>query len=495
MKSPKSAFEKIKLLIVQDCYSAAATVSLLIEAGFELNWQQVSTEADYLAHLNANLDLILVDDYQTQLTTTEALKLWIKHKLTIPVLIINGEANISKAVTAIKAGASNYLTTAEMERLPLVVEQVLQEQFNFCVQLRRCIHESEQQLQKLITENPDGIIVVDEQGVVQFVNPAALKLLQKSTTQLLGESLGFPVVNGDYLEVDIPQSQGQIVIAQMRVSQIFWQGMTAYLVSLRDITKLKQAEEERVKLLEETQAANRAKDEFLAVLSHELRTPLNPIVGWSQLISGGTLNQTQIQQGIEIIQRNAMLQAQLIEDILELSRIIRGKLQLEVSKVDLSKIVDNALGNLHLAAQAKSIEIITHCDRNVGLVYGDATRLQQIIWNLLSNAVKFTPDRGRVEVTLKKSDRTVQLQVKDNGKGIEPEFLSHVFDYFCQAENVTSRAFGGLGLGLAIVRHLVELHGGSVTAHSDGIGQGATFIISLPTNNSFDDSSSEESLS
>lgn len=481
MKSPKSAFQKIKLLIVQDSDSAAAaTVSLLIEAGFELSWQQVSNKTDYLAHLNSNFDLILVDDAQTQLTTKEALRLWAENNLNIPVLIINGEAKTSKAVAAIKAGASNYLTTAEMEQLPIAVEQVLQEQFNFCVQLRRCIHKSEQQLQKLITENPDGIIVVDEQGVVQFVNPAALKLLQKSTTQLLGESLGFFVVNGDYLEVDIPQSQGQIVVAQMRVNQVFWQGITAYIVSLRDITKLKQVEEERVKLLEEAQAANRAKDEFLAVLSHELRTPLNPIVGWSQLISGGTLNQTQIQQGIEIIQRNAMLQAQLIEDILDLSRIVRGKLQLEVSKVNLSKIVDNTLENLHLAAQAKSIEIITHCDRNIGLVYGDATRLQQVIWNLISNAIKFTPDRGRVEIIIKQIDQTVQLQVKDNGKGIEPDFLPHVFDYFRQAENVTSRAFGGLGLGLTIVRHLIELHGGSVTAHSDGIGKGATFIISLP---------------
>jgi DNA-binding NtrC family response regulator len=156
----KSAFKSIKLLIVQDSDSDATDtaphlgcteiVSLLIEAGFELSWQQVSTQADYLAHLNSNLDLILVDDAQTQLTAEEALRLWVENKLTIPVLIINGEANISKAVAAIKAGASNYLTPAEMEQLPLVIEQVLQEQFSFCVQLRRCIHESEQQLQKIM---------------------------------------------------------------------------------------------------------------------------------------------------------------------------------------------------------------------------------------------------------------------------------------------------------------------------------------------------------
>ncbi|AFZ35541.1 multi-sensor hybrid histidine kinase [Stanieria cyanosphaera PCC 7437] len=491
----KSTLPKIEILIVQDSYSSAeAIASLLIKAGFKLIWHQVSTQADYLAHLSRDLDLILVDDCQTQLPSKEALRLWVEKKLTIPVLIINGEGKIPDAVAAIKAGASNYLTSAEMKQLPLAVEQVLQEQFHFCVQLRKCVHESEQQLQKLITENADGIIAVDEQGIVQFVNPAALQLLQKSSTQLLGESFGFPVVNGDYLEVDIPQTQGHILVAQMRVSQILWQGTTAYLVSLRDITKLKQAEEEKVKLLAEAQAANRAKDEFLAILSHELRTPLNPIVGWSQLISGGTLNQTQIEQGVEIIHRNAMLQAQLIEEILDLSRIVRGKLQLEISKVNLSKIVTYALENLHLAAQAKSIEIITHFEPDLGLVYGDPTRLQQVIWNLLSNAVKFTSDRGRIEITLKKIGNTAQLQVTDNGKGIEPEFLPYVFDYFRQAENVTSRVVGGLGLGLAIVRHLVELHGGTVTAHSDGIGQGATFIVTLPMIDSCEQSKSEGSL-
>ena len=270
-------------------------------------------------------------------------------------------------------------------------------------------------------------MVVNQQGIVRFVNPAALQLLGKESDELINQPFGFPVVNGDFLEVDIPLSSTEMLVAQMRVSQIQWQGAKAFVVSLRDITQLKQAEEDIVRLLEKAQSASRAKDEFLAVLSHELRTPLNPIVGWSQLLVKGNLTESQIKKGVEIIQRNAMLQAQLIGDILDISRIIQGKL------------------------------INTDLDPNAALVQGDPTRLQQVIWNLLSNAVKFTPIGGRVEVRLASVNTAVQqennpetklsfpyaqIQISDTGKGIAPEFLPYVFDYFRQAESTKSRTEG-----------------------------------------------------
>ena len=294
----------------------------------------------------------------------------------------------------------------------------------------------------------------------------------------------------------------------MRVSQIKWQRANAYIVSLRDITHLKQAEVERAVLLEEAQAANCAKDEFLAVLSHELRTPLNPIMGWSQLLLNGNLRESQIQQAAEIIQRNAQLQTQLIEDILDISRIIRGKLKLQVTPVNLIKTLDNALDTIRLAAQAKSIEIETDLEENIGSVRGDSRRLQQIVSNLLSNAIKFTPSGGKVHISLASVNREIQqsnyteianplvpharLQIKDTGKGIAPEFLPHVFDYFRQAEGGKSRAEGGLGLGLAIVHRLVELHAGEVKATSPGLGKGATFTVFLPLLGTTKESSAPE---
>jgi PAS domain S-box-containing protein len=279
---------------------------------------------------------------------------------------------------------------------------------------------------------------------------------------------------------------------------------------LLDITNRKQAEQEREQLLvrersarEEAQAANRVKDEFLTVLSHELRSPLNPILGWSRLLQGGKLDEARTKQALATIERNAKLQAELIEDLLDVSRILRGKLSLTVSPVNLESTIKAAIETVQLAAEAKSIEIQTILDPNVGLVSGDPTRLQQVVWNLLSNAVKFTPVGGRVEVMLKRYEfsglssqldssthnsqltthnlqRFAQITVSDTGKGISPDFLPHVFDYFRQEDSATTRKFGGLGLGLAIVHHLVELHGGTIQADSPGEGLGATFTIRLP---------------
>jgi signal transduction histidine kinase/CheY-like chemotaxis protein len=248
----------------------------------------------------------------------------------------------------------------------------------------------------------------------------------------------------------------------------------------RDITARKQTEIELRQQKEELAQANRIKDEFLAVLSHELRTPLNPILGWTQMLQKYQLDEETRAKAIEAIDRNAKLQVQLIDDLLDMSRILRGKLTLKQAPVQLVPIIVAALETVRLAAEAKSIEIEKILDPTVGTVMGDPGRLQQVIWNLLSNAIKFTPSGGRVTVRLEIVDRSAQIQVSDTGKGISSDFLPHIFEAFRQQDGSTTRQFGGLGLGLAIVRQLVESHGGTVRVESPGEGRGATFTVSLP---------------
>ncbi|MBD1863418.1 MULTISPECIES: ATP-binding protein [Trichocoleus] len=254
-----------------------------------------------------------------------------------------------------------------------------------------------------------------------------------------------------------------------------------------DIEARKRVEVERSELLnrektarEQAETANQLKDEFLAVLSHELRSPLNPILGWAKLLRTRQFDPETTDQALETIERNAKLQAQLVEDLLDVSRILQGKLSLNVATVNLATTIQSAIETVRLAATAKSIQIHAELDQWVGLVAGDANRLQQVVWNLLSNAVKFTPAGGNVEVRLEAIAPYAQIQVIDTGRGIRPEFLPHVFDHFRQADSSTTRQFGGLGLGLAIVRQVVELHGGTVQVDSLGEGMGATFTVRLP---------------
>ncbi|NES95612.1 MAG: response regulator [Desertifilum sp. SIO1I2] len=242
-------------------------------------------------------------------------------------------------------------------------------------------------------------------------------------------------------------------------------------------TRLYEAEQRARTHAEE---ANRIKDEFLAVLSHELRTPLNPILGWVKLLRTRQMDEAKVARALETIERNASLQAQLIEDLLDVSRILRGKINLAICSVNLQAVVEAALDMVRLAAQAKGIEIDTQFVSGLPTISGDPNRLQQVVCNLLSNAVKFTPNGGRVSVQLWADGSFVKIQIQDNGAGINPHFLPYVFDYFRQQNSSSNRAFGGLGLGLAIVRYLVELHGGTAIAQSPGEGQGAIFTVAFP---------------
>ncbi|HKG21597.1 MAG TPA: response regulator [Blastocatellia bacterium] len=254
-----------------------------------------------------------------------------------------------------------------------------------------------------------------------------------------------------------------------------------------EITERKRAQEQREQLLvseqkarERAEAANRAKDEFLATVSHELRTPLTSILGWARLLRSNEIDDSSFVRGLDTIERNAKSQAKIIEDILDVSRIISGKLRIEAHSLDLVPIIEMAVDAVRPAAEAKAIQIQVSLEPEVGPLRGDPNRLQQVAWNLLSNAVKFTPNGGEIHVTLERGEAGARIIVRDNGSGISPDFLPFVFDRFSQEEGHITRRHGGLGLGLAIVRHLVEMHGGTINVESPGEGQGATFTVELP---------------
>lgn len=270
-------------------------------------------------------------------------------------------------------------------------------------------------------------------------------------------------------------------VAQTDAARLHVQELSRY------ISELQRSEEAREQLLlraerarAEAEAANRIKDEFLATLSHELRTPLTSLLGWSSVLREARRDEKVLAQGLDAIDRNARVQAQLIDDLLDVSRIVSGKLNLDVRPLDVCSVTRAAMAVVQPAAHAKGITLDYWAQPALGAISADSARLQQIIWNLLSNAVKFTPHGGRINVRVLRDGSNVKVTVSDTGQGIDPEFLPRVFDRFRQADSSTTRSFGGLGLGLAIVRHLVELHGGTVFAESDGVGKGASFSASFP---------------
>jgi PAS domain S-box-containing protein len=338
-------------------------------------------------------------------------------------------------------------------------------------------------------------------NLVQYYSPNTKKLLklpwvirsQKSylLSEISESTLHLDIENPEYFQLlnslgiqsymVVPLLSGKQVLGA--ISLISGESGRCYnkidLILADELARRAASAIENASLYREAEKANRIKDEFLATLSHELRSPLNAMLGWVSLLKGGKFDQQTTARAMETIERNAKLLAQLVEDLLDVSRIIRGQLRLNLSNLDLASLITASLDTVRPTAQAKEIELQTQLN-TLAMVMGDPDRLQQIFWNLISNAIKFTPQGGRVQVRIEREDSHVSLVVSDTGKGISPEFLPYVFERFRQADNSTSRSYAGLGLGLGIVRHLVELHGGIVYASSAGEGQGATFTVKLP---------------
>ncbi|HEY9665278.1 MAG TPA: response regulator [Coleofasciculaceae cyanobacterium] len=368
------------------------------------------------------------------------------------------------------------------------------------------LKESEERFRLLSACSPVGIFLTDVEGRCTYTNPRFQALCGLGLEESLGEGWLHSVhpedrpqvkadwftrtqSNGEYSsEFRCKTPDGMVRQVHVRASPMLCeQGkLLGHVGTLEDITERKQAEEARTQVIreqaarKEAEAANRMKDEFLATLSHELRTPLHSVLGWARLLRTRSFDAATTARALETIERNAQAQAQLIEDILDVSRIIRGKLQLNLRPIKLISAIEAAVDSVRLVAETKSIQVETCFDPEVERVMGDPDRLQQIVWNLLSNAIKFTPEGGTIEVRTLQADAYARIQVRDTGIGIKEEFLPYVFDRFRQADSTTTRSHGGLGLGLAIVRHLVDLHHGRVYADSEGEGKGSTFTIELP---------------
>lgn len=368
---------------------------------------------------------------------------------------------------------------------------------------------SEIRYRRLFESARDGILILNAASLkITDVNPFMMELLGYSHDEFMGKELWEIGLFSDkaasqqafrelqlngylrYEDLPLQTTDGKLREVEF-VSNVYDEDRHPVIqCNIRDITERKHAEEERGRLLASAQAAraeadtaNSIKDEFLATVSHELRTPLTSILGWSQLLVSGKLDEQESKRALETILRNARAQREIIDDLLDISRIITGKLRLEVHSVEMDRIIEAVVEGVRPAADARKIDLRTAIDQGIGRISGDPDRLQQIIWNLLSNAIKFTPEGGRVEVRLQRHDSDVEITISDTGQGIDPELLLHVFDRFRQFDSSSRRRHGGLGLGLSIVRQLVELHGGTVTAESPGAGGGTTFKVMLPVKN------------
>jgi signal transduction histidine kinase len=423
----------IRLLIVDDSPEDRELYRRLLVQDREHAWEFLEAETGEeglrLAHAG-NPDCLLLDYRLPDVDGLEFLSRLQAERL-IPVIVLTGQGNEAVAVEAMKSGAQDYLLKGSVtrDRLQQAVRNAIEK-----VALRRKVEERTAELAEA---------------------NAALRRMY------------------DDLEVLVEQRTAELSVANQELK--------------REIRVREWAEQERARLLvleqearRQAEEANRTKDEFLATLSHELRTPLNAILGWVQVLRTGKLDPAAGAKALETIERNARSQAQLIADLLDVSRIITGKLRLDFKPVELRRIIDSALESVRPAADAKGILLDISIGPLASPVLGDADRLQQVIWNLLSNAIKFTSRGGRVEVRLREAGGNAVIRVNDSGIGIRPDFLPYVFDRFRQAEGSITRTHGGLGLGLSIVRHLIELHGGTAEVESAGEGQGATFTVRLP---------------
>src|SRR5262245_61301437 len=376
-------------------------------------------------------------------------------------------------------------------------------------QAERSLLESKERLNGIVSSAMDAIITVDEEQRVVLFNDAAERMFGCPAAEALGQSInrfiperfrsahtehirrfgetgGTSRVMGRLSALAALRADGTEFPIEAAISSIEVGGRRLYTVIHRDITERKQAEAEREQLAREqiaraaAEAANRSKDEFLAMVSHELRSPLNAILGYTRALRSGPANREAINNVAAVVERSAKAQLQIIEDLLDSARIITGKLQIEPGPVDLVPALEAALDTVRSAARAKGVTLVANFGPLPEQVLGDSTRLQQIVWNLLSNAVKFTPEGGRIELRMDGAADIVRITVSDTGQGVDPEFLPFVFDRFRQADPSGARRYGGLGLGLSLVKYLVELHGGTITAASEGLGRGATFRVTLP---------------
>ncbi|MDB9529111.1 response regulator [Oscillatoria sp. CS-180] len=484
----------------------------------------VRNRKTFLEQLNSeSFDLILADYIVPEFTGNLALELAKEVCPEVPFIIVSGVMGEEQAIESLKLGATDYVLKQRIGRLVPSVKRALREREERYERgkVAQALRETDDLLRAIVDASPIGILTLTRQQRVMTWNTAAELLYGHSAETLVDHLL--PVIS-DSERAEFDRCFDQVLANQtvsnrefqhikddgeqvdVSVSLAPLQDDNGYVYSVvmtaTDITVRKQIEAQRLALLQQessareaAESANRIKDEFLAVLSHELRTPLNAIVGWIQLIQRGDLKPETFQRALDTIERNATAQTQLIEDLLDLSRIVRGQVSLNIQPVNVAELIQSTVESLRPATSAKSIQIDLDLAPNVGEILADPNRLQQVFWNLLSNAIKFTPVSKQITVHMSVVETQLQVQVIDSGIGISADFLPYVFEHFRQADGSSKRSQGGLGLGLAISRRLVELHGGTIHASSPGLGQGATFMVQLPMRFEEQDTEASQSTS
>jgi signal transduction histidine kinase len=518
----------IRILHLEDDLNDAGFIrQQLAQDGLTCELVCVETREEFLAALEqGGFDLIFADYKLPGFDGREALALARERAPLVPFIFISGTMGEEAAIAALKQGATDYLIKGWLKRLGAAVRRALEETAEHTRRLQAeadfqrmttQLEAAHAQLTEVVRQMPAGVIIAEASaGRLVLGNEQAAQIwrhpfLPSKNIHAYAEYKGFhadgrpyepeewplarALLSGEVVtdeEIVIQRGDGTRGVVLVNAAPVRDSAgqITAGVVTFVDITERKRAEEEREKLLRQeeaarasAEAANRLKDEFLAIVSHELRTPLNSIYGWAELLCSGQLSVEQTRQAVEAIARNAKVQKQIIEDLLDVSRIITGKLRLNAQEVALPDVIRATIETIRHAAEAKNIHLLVAEDIGAEQdtkVTGDFDRLQQVVWNLLSNAIKFTPPGGHVWLTLTRLGSSAQIIVRDTGKGIKPEFLPYVFDRFRQEDASPSRQQGGLGLGLAIVRQLVELHHGTVQVKSPGEGRGASFTVTLP---------------
>jgi signal transduction histidine kinase len=496
----------VRILLVDDNYDDRLLIAHALEQEFpEIELQGVFRAQDLESALLSRQFDVVITDYELRWTDGLTVVRTIKNLYPdCPVIMFTASGTQEIAVEAMKLGLDDYIIKSANHyvRLPAAVKSALDK---FQAQCK--VAGLESRLQTLLDNLNVGIYRLSEDGLLLEANKAFLRLAglsditqitKNSNEDEYGELLSKLMYDGTRDHEIILRQQDNTPV-WVRISQTVTTINGTIIIDglMEDISLSKQREEEREVVMselatakeelkrqnEEAREANRIKDQFIAIVSHELRSPLTSILGWAKILRSGKVNETKLAQGLETIERNAKLQNTLIDDILDVSRIIQNRLRLDKHTINIVPIVTSVLSDVKPLAQAKSITLESLIDPAVGMIMGDSARLQQVISNLLSNAIKFTPQGGHIFVGLEKINSSIQFTVKDNGQGIGADFLPHVFEPFRQADNSKARAHNGLGLGLAIVRSLVEMHLGAVNVMSEGIGKGATFTVKLPIHN------------
>ncbi len=508
--------EKVNILLVDDQpQNLLALDAILSETGENLVRAQ-SGKAALRALLDREFAVILLDVQMPELDGFETATLIRQRDKSrdTPIIFLTAlSRNDSSMFRGYELGAVDYMFK------PFHPE-VLRAKVGVFVELfrrREAINRQAQELARLSRQNElilkaaaEGVFGVNLNGVSTFVNPSAARMIGRSPEDVAGRDIHsvlhpsfpgvvtcdikrcvvFDALHGEVVRDDIEatffREDGTSFPVEFRVSPMYDEnGRTVgSVVTFRDVTEKRSAAlaAENERRYREAEAQNRAKDNFLATLSHELRTPMTSILGWTQFLRSGDYTLDELKEALQMIETSARLQKRLIDDMLDVSRIVLGKFQVELRPTRLSEVVQAAVNNARPDAAERGVRLTSEIDeKHDDVVYADGTRLQQVIGNVLSNAIKFTPAGKKVDLHLLRVDEHMQIRVRDEGEGIDPSFLPHVFERLRQADETASRS--GLGLGLAIARHIIDLHQGDITAESEGLGKGSTFTVTLPVMN------------